>query len=199
MHRLSVRVWTATSSTWSSFRRQATRHRWATSPLCNGPRHLHTCGPTRYAEEEAAIPHSEEEDDLQPPEPPVYCCQSGCANCVWIEYALQLEEYERKMSERAQQPSKPPKPAVDASMDAFAKLEQSIAKKRQKQTPPDQQQRQQQEQEEPSLDSQPSPLLHHTTQKLHSHTSAWQRPQAVAAEAFLALERKLAEKKKHQR
>lgn len=36
------------------------------------------------------------------PEEPTTCCQSGCANCVWIEYATKLTEVFQDEGEKAQ-------------------------------------------------------------------------------------------------
>ena len=60
-----------------------------------------------------------------PPEPPVDCCMSGCANCVWIQYADELKEYytDGMGSEKALQ-------AIESienpSLKAFLKLELSL-------------------------------------------------------------------------
>ena len=31
--------------------------------------------------------------DLTPPELPTQCCMSGCANCVWLDYAEELVKF----------------------------------------------------------------------------------------------------------
>ncbi|CAL5218663.1 g368 [Coccomyxa viridis] len=57
----------------------------------------------------------------RPVEPgPEDCCQSGCLNCVWEVYRLELEEYNKELAKRQGKP--PPKPAVDP----FAELERKL-------------------------------------------------------------------------
>ncbi|XP_033732932.1 uncharacterized protein LOC117322236 [Pecten maximus] len=58
-----------------------------------------------------------------PPEPPVNCCMSGCANCVWIKYAEELKEYYCDGKERALRDIE----LIDnPSLKAFIKLELSL-------------------------------------------------------------------------
>ncbi|KAL1495012.1 hypothetical protein ABEB36_010502 [Hypothenemus hampei] len=38
---------------------------------------------------------------LIPPEEPTTCCMSGCANCVWLDYAEKLTEYYKDGGEKS--------------------------------------------------------------------------------------------------
>ena len=55
-----------------------------------------------------------------PPELPTTCCQSGCANCVWIQYAEDVAKYYKDGGAKA-------KEAIaqieDANLRAFIMLE----------------------------------------------------------------------------
>ncbi|KAK7507876.1 hypothetical protein BaRGS_00000841 [Batillaria attramentaria] len=55
-----------------------------------------------------------------PPEPPVDCCMSGCANCVWILYAEELKDYYSDGGEAARQALEQ---IENPSLKAFLKLE----------------------------------------------------------------------------
>lgn len=59
----------------------------------------------------------------RPPEPPVDCCMSGCANCVWIKYADELKDYYCDGKERALQEIEL---MENESLKAFLKLELSL-------------------------------------------------------------------------
>ena len=37
--------------------------------------------------------------DQPPPELPTTCCMSGCANCVWLDYAEDMVKYYKKRGE----------------------------------------------------------------------------------------------------
>ncbi|XP_030758625.1 oxidoreductase-like domain-containing protein 1 isoform X2 [Sitophilus oryzae] len=41
------------------------------------------------------------EKPKEPPEEPTTCCMSGCANCVWLDYAEELCKYYRDGGEKA--------------------------------------------------------------------------------------------------
>lgn len=60
-----------------------------------------------------------------PPEPPVHCCMSGCANCVWIIYAEELKNYYGDGGEEAR---KAIEQIENPSLKAFIKLELGFLK-----------------------------------------------------------------------
>ena len=63
---------------------------------------------------------STESSEIQIPDPPTTCCMSGCANCVWIEYAQELAEIYKDGGEAAQMVMK----AIDdPSIKIFISLE----------------------------------------------------------------------------
>ena len=55
-----------------------------------------------------------------PPEPPVECCMSGCANCVWILYAEELKDYYNDGGKAAREALEQ---IENPSLKAFLKLE----------------------------------------------------------------------------
>ena len=56
----------------------------------------------------------------KPPEPPITCCGTGCANCVWIGYAEEVKDYYKDGGEQAK---KALEKIDDPSLKAFIKLE----------------------------------------------------------------------------
>ena len=63
---------------------------------------------------------SSDEDDIRIPEPPTTCCMSGCANCVWVEYAQELAELYKDGGRAAE---KVMKAIEDPSLKIFLSLE----------------------------------------------------------------------------
>ena len=55
------------------------------------------------------------------PEEPTNCCMSGCANCVWIEYAQKLTEFYELSNDTAR--AMILKKVNDPNMRAFLQLE----------------------------------------------------------------------------
>ena len=60
------------------------------------------------------------EDTVLLPDPPTTCCMSGCANCVWIEYAKELAALYKDGGKAAEQVMKA---IEDPSLKIFMSLE----------------------------------------------------------------------------
>lgn len=62
-----------------------------------------------------------------PPDPPLDCCMSGCANCVWIKYAEEMRDY--YCEEGLEKAWKDIEKIEDANLKAYLKLELSFMTK----------------------------------------------------------------------
>lgn len=65
-------------------------------------------------------------DPLEVPDPPTTCCMSGCANCVWIEYAEKLTKVFNDGGEAAQKEIM--EKVCDPNMQAYLAMELRILK-----------------------------------------------------------------------
>lgn len=68
----------------------------------------------------ASKPTDTEDDGISIPDPPTTCCMSGCANCVWIEYAQELASLYRDGGKAAE---KVTKTIEDPSLKIFLSIE----------------------------------------------------------------------------
>ncbi|XP_013387017.1 oxidoreductase-like domain-containing protein 1 [Lingula anatina] len=59
-----------------------------------------------------------------PPEPPTYCCMSGCANCVYLTYAQELLDYYKDGGEKAKQAIK--EQVKDPNLQMFLLMEMNL-------------------------------------------------------------------------
>lgn len=66
-------------------------------------------------------------DDIELPDVPTTCCMSGCANCVWIEYANKLNEIFKDGGEKSLKIID--EKITDPNMKAFLKMELKLSNK----------------------------------------------------------------------
>ena len=62
-----------------------------------------TADTTSKVKDKESCLENDEESRRIPPEPPIYCCMSGCSNCVWLEYAEEVLKYYKDGGARASQ------------------------------------------------------------------------------------------------
>lgn len=56
---------------------------------------MSNCNETRHSEDGTG------NTEMSPPEEPTTCCMSGCANCVWIQYAEEMSKFYADGGEKA--------------------------------------------------------------------------------------------------
>ena len=66
-------------------------------------------------------------DKGPPPDPPLDCCMSGCANCVWIKYAEEMRDY--YCEDGIEKALKDIEKIEDVNLKAYLKLELSFINK----------------------------------------------------------------------
>lgn len=80
------------------------------------------------SEDKDKVKNSDETDEL--PEEPTTCCMSGCANCVWIEYAEKLNELFQGQSDKAKRIIL--EKVQDPNMKAFLQMELDALERKKK-------------------------------------------------------------------
>ncbi|CAH1280026.1 unnamed protein product [Diabrotica balteata] len=79
--------------------------KWMT--LIKKPHNVNFCSKTTKNQQTLESSSNNSKNNLSKerkyPEEPTTCCMSGCANCVWIEYADELQKYFQDGGERARE------------------------------------------------------------------------------------------------
>lgn len=63
----------------------------------------HTNSVTSNCNEARRSEEGTQNSEMSPPEEPTTCCMSGCANCVWIQYAEEMRKFYADGGEKARE------------------------------------------------------------------------------------------------